>query len=90
MAQQPDITLMKGFYFAVSVFLTVVILILAFENINAMLNKWLFFFTPIGQFDGFFLVLGITLMGAIVGVFLTLFLAQSQNTDEEEPGSGIF
>ncbi len=77
---------MKGFYFGVSIFLTVVILIIAFENINAMLNKWLFFFGAFGQFDGFFMVLEITFIGAVIGVFGTLFLANLMSNDEEEPG----
>jgi len=82
---------MKGFYLAVSIFLSVIVLIVAFENINALLNKWIFFFSPLGQYDGFFLVAGLTLLGAIIGVFLTLFLVQSQTPeDEEEPGAEIF
>ncbi len=82
--------MIKGFYFAVSIFFTVLILIIAFENINTILNKWLFFFGAFGQFDGFFLVLGITFMGAVIGIFMTLFLADIQNTDEEEPGGEMF
>jgi hypothetical protein len=81
---------MKGFYFAVSIFFSVLILIIAFENINALLQKWLFFFGTFGQYDGFFMVLGFSFMGAIIGVFTTLFLSQIQKTDDEEPGAETF
>ena len=79
---------MKGFYLAVSVFLTFMMMILAFENINSMLSHFYFLFFPLGSYDGFFLVGGLELLGILIGVFLTLFITGIMNKKEEEAAGG--
>ena len=79
---------MKGFYLAVSVFLTVIMLILAFENINAMLSHFYFLFFPLGAYDGFFLVSGLESLGVLIGVFLTIFVTSLQKKNNEEEAGG--
>ena len=82
---------MKVFYLAVSLFFIVILLIIAFENINSTLQKWFFLFFRLGQYDAFFLVVVISFVGFVIGVFFTLFVRNLlKNTDDEDPGSEIF
>ncbi|MBP9770564.1 hypothetical protein KBC97_00200 [Candidatus Gracilibacteria bacterium] len=65
---------MKGFYFGASFFLTIVILIIAFENINSTLSKSAFFFASMDGTNIFFVVIGIALIGFIAGFFATMYV----------------
>ncbi len=82
---------MKGFFFAGFIFFAVLILILAFENIGARFQYFLFFFSYLDQsINPFFIVLGVSMLGGIAGIFLTVFVSQfmkSGQEDEEPPGS---
>ena len=79
---------MKGFYLAGSVFLTIIMLILAFENINSMLSHFYFLFLPLGPADGFFLVAGLESLGVLIGVFLTIFVTGLLKKGEDEAAGG--
>lgn len=80
---------MKGFFIAGSVLFTVLILILAFENISGSCQSFLFLFyeMPMGT-SPFFIVAGLSLLGAIAGVFYTgLVLHLIKSKDEEAAGA---
>lgn len=82
---------MKAIYLAGSVIMTFLMLILAFENINSMLTHFYFLFFPLGQYDGFFLVLGLEILGILIGIFLTLFITGLiRKTEEEDAGGEMF
>ncbi|MCX6734890.1 MAG: hypothetical protein NTZ25_03180 [Candidatus Peregrinibacteria bacterium] len=65
---------MKGFYFGASFFFTIIILIIAFENINSTITKSAFFFASMDGTNIFFIVIGIALIGFIAGFFATLYV----------------
>ena len=81
---------MKGIYLGATALFTVLLLIIAFENINSVINKWVFLFFGFGQYDAFFVITIIAFIGFIIGIFLTLFVFQLLKKDDEEVGSEIF
>jgi|GEM_PF-1389738 len=64
---------MKGFYFGASFFFTIIILIIAFENINSTLTRSAFFFSSMDQTSIFFVVIGLALIGFVAGFFATMY-----------------
>ncbi len=82
---------MKGFFLTGSILFTVLILILAFENIGAACQGFMFLFIALPQGTStFFIVAGLAILGGITGIFYTgliLQLLHSANKDEEEPSS---
>ena len=79
---------MKGFFLTGSIIFTVLILIVAFENIGGNCQGFMFLFTslPIGT-SPFFVVAGIAALGGITGIFYTGLVNQLlRNKDDEESG----
>lgn len=79
---------MRGFYLTGSILLTVLILIVAFENIGGACQGFLFLFASLDQGTSpFFIVMGIALLGGITGVFYTgLFMSLLKSGQDEEQG----
>jgi hypothetical protein len=78
---------MKAFFLTGSIVLTVLILILAFENIAASCGGFLFLFMPME--GGFFVTFALSFIGIIAGMFYAGYLSQllrSKQEDEEPPG----
>jgi len=79
---------MKAFFLTGSIILTVLILILSFENLGATLQNFLFIFT--GVDSPFFMILGIAMIGVITGVFYTglvTSILRSGKDEDEAPGN---
>ena len=79
---------MKAFFLTGSILLTSLILILAFENIGATAQGFLMLFVELDS--GFFIVLGLSLIGIITGIFFTglvMTLIKNKSEDEESPGA---
>lgn len=78
---------MKLFYLVGSVVSTVLILIVAFQNLGATFDGFTVFFTPI-ELNGTLVVFGISLLGIIAGAFYYGFLTSllKSSEDEEQPG----
>jgi len=75
---------MKAFYLTASIICTVVILILAFENINANCSGLKFLFYDV-RVSPTVTTLGIAVVGILTGAFYHAFLAKVfETTDEEE------
>ncbi len=74
---------MKAFYLVSSVVFTVLILILAFENIDAQCGELKFFFYPI-EHGPTIVFLGISVIGIITGVLYHALLSRLLATTEEE------
>lgn len=71
------------FYLTGSVILTVLILILAFENIAASCAQLIFFFYPLKQ-SPTLIFLGIAVLGVITGAFYHAFISRFLGTKDEE------
>ena len=79
---------MKAFFLTGSIMFTVLILILAFENLGATVTGFLFVFTGIDS--PFFIVMGLSMIGILTGIFYTglvTALLRSGNEEEEAPGN---
>jgi hypothetical protein len=79
---------MKAFFLTGSILLTALILIIAFENLAATAQGFMMLFT--GVDSGFFIVLGLSLVGIVTGVFYTglvMNLIGGKSEDEESPGA---
>ena len=76
---------MKALYLVGSIIFTVLILILAFENIGAQCSGLNFFFTSI-QKNPTIITLGVAVIGIFTGAFYHAFIARvlASNDDEEE------
>lgn len=79
---------MKIFFLSGSILFTVLILIVAFENIALSVNGFLFVFIPLG--NPFLIVMSTAGIGVFAGVFyagLVTTLLHSRNEEEEELGA---
>lgn len=79
---------MKPFFLSGLIVCTVLILILAFENIASTCTQFLFLFFPVRS--TFMAVTGVALVGVITGVFLAAFFSQmvkDSGKDEESTGA---
>ena len=74
---------MKAFYLTASIVFTVLILILAFENIGAQCSSLNFFFYAIGQ-GPTMVILGIAVIGIITGAFYHAFLSRVLSSTPED------
>lgn len=74
---------MKAFYLTASIIFTVLILILAFENIGAQCSGLNFFFYSIGQ-SPTIVILGIAVIGIITGAFYHAFLSRILSSTPED------
>lgn len=74
---------MKVFYLTGSIILTVLILILAFENIAASCAQLVFFFYPLDQ-SPTLIFLGIAILGIATGAFYHAFMTRILGSKEEE------
>ena len=78
---------MKGFFITGSIIFTVLILIVAFENIAGACQGFLFLFTSFPQSTSpFFIVIGIAALGGITGIFYSGLINQLLKKDDEEAG----
>lgn len=69
----------------------VVILILAFQNLQAACNYLTFFFWELSSsISPTFILFGASFLGMIFGVFATLFLMGMLNKSEDEEGDENF
>ena len=78
---------MKAFFLTGSIVFTVIILILAFENMGLSCNGFLYVFIP---FDSpFMMVLALSITGIFSGVFYTGLIMNmiGNKGDEEAPGN---
>lgn len=76
---------MKGFFAAGSIVFTVLILIIAFENIGGSFQGFLFLFSSLPQSTSpFFIVVGIAILGIVTGIFYTGLITQLLKSGEEE------
>jgi uncharacterized integral membrane protein len=79
---------MKTLYLVVSVILTVMILILGFENVGSSCTKLSFFFMPINT-NPTLVIIGIAVLGMITGASYLAFLQKlfaKEDEEEEETG----
>jgi uncharacterized integral membrane protein len=79
---------MRAFFLTGSIIFTVLILILAFENMAIQLNGFMFLFTAFNA--PFFVVMGLCIVGIIAGAFYTgliITLAKHGSQDEESGGN---
>ena len=78
---------MRAFFLTGSIIFTVLILIIAFQNLGAGLQNFGILFAGIDS--AFFLVIGIATLGIITGIFYTglvTSLLRSGKEEEEAPG----
>lgn len=79
---------MKTFYLIGALFFTVIILIISFENIQAMCTYLQVFFWPIKtQVSPTFMIFGLSLVGMVTGAFyygFILELLRGGKSDEDE------
>jgi hypothetical protein len=80
---------MRALYLAGSVICFVIILILAFENIQASCNYLTFFFWELSSSVApTFVLFGTAIVGVVTGGFITLFvtsiLGESDDDDDDE------
>ncbi len=80
---------MKTFYLVMSVLLTVLILILGFENIGSSCSNLMFFFFPIDS-NPTIVILGIAVMGILTGAFYHAFIQKLLNSTEEDEENTAF
>lgn len=77
---------MKAFFITGAVIFTVLILIVAFENIATPVSNFLFVFLPVGNF--FFIVMGVAGLGVGAGIFYAgLVSTLLRNKEEEDNGA---
>ena len=77
---------MKAFFLTGSIVFTVLILILAFENMGAQAKGFLFLFAPFD--NSFFLIIGLCIVGMVAGALYTgLILSLARGGDEEAGGN---
>lgn len=74
---------MKAFFLTGSIIFTVLILILAFGNINASMSGLHFLFYPVDM-NPTVVILGISVLGIITGVLYHSFLSRILGSSEEE------
>jgi uncharacterized integral membrane protein len=74
---------MKTFYLTASIIFTVLLLILAFENIGSQCTNMLFFFYDF-ESSPTIIFLGVAIIGIFTGVFYHSFLQRVMNAPEED------
>jgi hypothetical protein len=78
---------MKTFYLTGAIIFTVLVLVLAFENISAQCSNMFFFFFPIRS-NPTVVSLAIAALGVITGIFyhgfFTKFFAESSDEESDE------
>ncbi len=74
---------MKAFYLAGSIICTVLILVIAFGNIQAQCSLLTFFFFPVKS-NPTIVILGFSVIGIITGLFYHAFMAKVFDTTDED------
>lgn len=69
---------------SIAILFTFLTLILAFENLFAKTTSFLLLFATVDALPAFFLILILTIIGVIAGVFYTLFLLELKRAKAEE------
>ncbi len=67
---------MKFFSLSIGILFIFLVLILAFENLSAKTNYFLLLFFSADSIPAFFIVLILAILGAVTGVFYTLFVME--------------
>ena len=75
---------MQFFSLAIAILFTFLTLILAFENLFAKTSFFLILFAGADAIPPFFLILLITALGVIAGVFYTLFVMELKRSRAED------
>jgi len=79
------LTFMKGFFLTASILFTVLILIIAFENIGGSCQGFMFLFYSLPQGTSpFFIVAGLSLLGGVTGIFYTALAMQLLKEKQED------
>lgn len=78
---------MKAFFLVGSVLLTVVILIVGFQNLGINIAGFSVFFTEMDA-NGTIVVFGVALLGVFAGAFYYGFLNSLLKSDEDEESPG--
>jgi len=79
---------MKAFFLTGSIVLTVLILIIGFENLGATVQNFMILFTPVAS--PFLIVMGLSAVGILTGVFYTGLITsiiRGNKEEDESPGS---
>jgi hypothetical protein len=76
---------MKAFFLTGSIVFTVLILILAFENMGVACSGFLLLFMPMES--GFLVTLALAFVGVVTGLFYAGFISQVLHSREEEQES---
>ena len=80
---------MKGFFLTGSIIFTVLILIIGFENIGGSCMGFMFLFYGLPQGTSpFFIVLGISILGGLTGIFYTGLVMNLINSGKDEEQGG--
>ncbi|MFA5947476.1 MAG: hypothetical protein WC806_00685 [Candidatus Gracilibacteria bacterium] len=79
---------MKVFYLTGSIIFTVLILILAFENIQSSCTGLYFFFYAVDS-SPTIITLALTILGIITGMFYHALIQNALNTSEDEEDDNI-
>ena len=74
---------MKALYLTASIIFTVLILVLAFENIGAQCSNMMFFFYNVRS-NPTIVTLGIAILGIITGAFYHAFLGKVFGSSEDD------
>lgn len=74
---------MKAIYLVVSLILTILILIIGFQNVDAQFSNTNFLFYPLKQ-NPTVIILGVAVIGMITGAFYHAFIGRVLSTPEEE------
>ncbi|MBU1152215.1 hypothetical protein KJ632_05335 [Patescibacteria group bacterium] len=74
---------MKGLYLTGSIIFTVLILVLAFENIGASCNQMYFFFFPIRS-NPTIITLALAVLGILTGMLYHAFMSKTMEKSEED------
>lgn len=74
---------MKTFYLVMSAILTVLILVLGFENIGSSCTQLMFFFVPIDS-NPTVVILGIAILGIFTGACYHAFIQKLLTASENE------
>lgn len=81
---------MKSFFVIGSIFFSVVILIIGFQNFGSSFDGFTIFFTEL-QINGTLTIFGIAMLGIMTGAFYYGLITEliKQRQEDEEPSGGI-
>lgn len=80
---------MKTFYLIGSIFFTVLILIIGFQNFASTFSGFTVFFADLEALNSTLIVFGLSFLGSVTGAFYIGYLMavlKQRQEDEEQPG----